>query len=101
MSEQARTAGRIAARTKGAARIPVGILLFAGAAHWLRLAELIDEVGWRHVVVIAFLAGVGFTVSLFITELASSSEEPLCHARVTSVRQPAASDTSEAAKMIL
>ena len=48
----------------------VGIAAFAWLAVRLRLARLPREVRWGHFVAAAALAGVGFTVSLFITELA-------------------------------
>ncbi len=48
----------------------IGIPLFAYAARWTRLGELPPGVGPRHLVGVAGLAGIGFTVSLFITGLA-------------------------------
>ena len=48
---------------------PIGIL----AASWLAvrsgLAELPNGVEWRHMVGVGFLAGIGFTMSLFIASL--------------------------------
>jgi len=49
---------------------PVGLLLGAYAATGLGLAALPAGVGWRHVVGVGALAGIGFTVSLFIAGLA-------------------------------
>ncbi len=48
----------------------VGITAFAWFAIRLRLATLPDGVRWSQFVAAAMLAGVGFTVSLFITGLA-------------------------------
>ena len=49
---------------------PLGILLAAALAVFgLRLA-LPDGVGWRHMTGVGFLAGIGFTVSIFIAGLA-------------------------------
>jgi NhaA family Na+:H+ antiporter len=48
----------------------VGISAFAWAAVRLRLARLPDDVSWGHLVGMAALAGVGFTVSLFVAALA-------------------------------
>ncbi|MEL6984730.1 MAG: Na+/H+ antiporter NhaA, partial [Actinomycetota bacterium] len=39
------------------------------------LAALPNGVNWRHMVGVGFLAGIGFTVSLFITDLAFTGEE--------------------------
>jgi NhaA family Na+:H+ antiporter len=49
---------------------PVGILLFCLAAVKLGLAELPEGVGWTTLTGGAFLAGIGFTMSLFIAGLA-------------------------------
>ncbi len=49
---------------------PIGITLAALIAVKAGLAVLPNGVGWRHMVGVGFLAGIGFTVSLFITELA-------------------------------
>ncbi len=48
----------------------VGISLFAVGAVRLGVARLPAGTGWRHVVGVAALAGIGFTVSLFIAGLA-------------------------------
>lgn len=41
----------------------------------LKLAELQEGVSWMHLCGVATIAGIGFTMSLFITELAFASEE--------------------------
>jgi NhaA family Na+:H+ antiporter len=41
----------------------------------LRIAHLPSGASWRHIVGIGFIAGIGFTVSIFITELAFSDNE--------------------------
>jgi len=49
---------------------PIGITLFAWLAVKLGLCELPRGVGWAHVVGAGLLAGIGFTVALFVASLA-------------------------------
>jgi NhaA family Na+:H+ antiporter len=49
---------------------PVGIMLFAWLAVRIGLARLPDGLGWTHMIGAALLAGIGFTMSLFIGTLA-------------------------------
>ena len=58
---------------------PIGIALFAWLAVTLRIAHLPRAISWRHILGVACLGGVGFTISLFITELAFGEGE-LAHA---------------------
>jgi NhaA family Na+:H+ antiporter len=48
----------------------VGILGMSGLAVGLRVADLPEGVGWRHIQGVSLLCGVGFTMSLFIASLA-------------------------------
>ncbi len=50
----------------------LGVTLFAWLAVRTGLSELPQGVGWRHVYGAGWLAGIGFTMSLFITDLAFS-----------------------------
>ena len=50
----------------------LGITLFAWIAVKLGISELPSGIGWRHVYGAGWLAGIGFTMSLFITDLAFS-----------------------------
>jgi NhaA family Na+:H+ antiporter len=52
---------------------PVGISAFAWLACRLGVAALPDGTNWAQLVGMAALGGIGFTVSLFITELAFES----------------------------
>ena len=61
---------------------PVGILLFAWLAIKLNLAQLPDKVSWRHLQGVAILAGIGFTMSIFIATLAFADPTRLLHAKV-------------------
>lgn len=49
---------------------PLGIVLFSWLAVRLGLGRLPDGVGWKMLVPSGVLAGIGFTMSLFIAELA-------------------------------
>lgn len=51
---------------------PVGILLFSFAAVSLGWCALPSKLKWKHVTGLGFLAGIGFTMSIFITLLAYS-----------------------------
>ena len=53
---------------------PVGILLFSLLAVWLGLARLPEKVTWPIVFAGGALAGIGFTMSLFIAELALAGD---------------------------
>lgn len=53
---------------------PVGILLMSWLAVKTKMAELPSEANWKHVTGVGFLAGIGFTMSIFITLL--SFNEP-------------------------
>lgn len=52
----------------------VGVLLFTWLMVRLRIASLPQYATWRHIAGVAMLAGVGFTMSLFITGLAFRDE---------------------------
>jgi len=53
----------------------VGIFIFSWLAVKLNIASLPSNVNWMHIYGAGILAGIGFTMSLFITNLAFSSEE--------------------------
>jgi NhaA family Na+:H+ antiporter len=53
---------------------PVGIIAASALAVRLRLASLPAALTWRGVAVVGVVAGIGFTMALFITELALPSE---------------------------
>lgn len=56
---------------------PLGISLFTWLAVRLRLADLPRGVTWRHIRGASVLAGIGFTMSLFVTQLAFSNQHAL------------------------
>src|SRR5690606_22911004 len=49
---------------------PFGILLFSYLTTVLRIANLPSEIKWKHIVGAGILAGIGFTMSIFIALLA-------------------------------
>ncbi|MBU2753405.1 Na+/H+ antiporter NhaA [Acidithiobacillus sp. CV18-2] len=53
----------------------VGISLVSWLAVRLRIAKLPQGVAWRHLLGAAWLAGIGFTMSLFISQLAFTQTE--------------------------
>jgi NhaA family Na+:H+ antiporter len=78
-------------------RVPIGIAaglfigkslgIFGGAYATARFtrAELSDDLQWRDVFAVSVLAGVGFTVSLLISELAYATDEHLLNLAKASV----------------
>jgi|GEM_PF-87425 len=54
---------------------PLGITLFSWLAVRSGLAVMHPALEWRHVFGVAWLGGVGFTMSLFISELAFGADE--------------------------
>jgi len=54
---------------------PLGIYLFTRLLTFLKWGELPKGVTWTHVIGAGFLAGMGFTMSLFITDLAFKDPE--------------------------
>lgn len=51
---------------------PIGILLMSWLSVKLKIAELPAHTGWAHVVGLGLLAGIGFTMSIFIALLSFS-----------------------------
>jgi NhaA family Na+:H+ antiporter len=61
---------------------PVGITLFAWLATKFRLAALPGDVSWRALHGVAWLGGIGFTMSLFVTNLAFTDERLITSAKI-------------------
>ena len=59
-----------------------GVFLASFAAVKAGVTELPPHVGWRHLLGAGALAGIGFTVSLFITELAFDAPEMVARAKM-------------------
>ncbi len=60
----------------------IGISFFSWLAVRLRLAQIPEGVHWRHLLGTAMLAGIGFTMSLFIANLAFGNSEALTAAKI-------------------
>ena len=60
----------------------VGISLFSWIAVRLGVARLPSGVQWKHLLGAAWLAGIGFTMSLFIAQLAFGSPEIVAQAKL-------------------
>ena len=62
------------------AGLVIGKVIGITAMSWLlvklKIAQLPYEVRWRHIIGVGFIAGIGFTVSLFIAELAFHTGSP-------------------------
>jgi len=61
---------------------PAGILLLSWLALKLNLAQFPKDVKWRHLIGGGFLAGIGFTMSLFIASLGLTDASLLQSAKV-------------------
>ena len=61
---------------------PAGVLLFVWVLVKLKIASLPRQMGWQHLVGVGLLAGVGFTMSLFITELAFDTPQNIAEAKI-------------------
>jgi len=53
---------------------PVGIALFSLLATKLKLASLPPGIKWKHIIGAGFLGGIGFTMSIFIDNLAFATD---------------------------
>lgn len=61
---------------------PLGIFLFSWLAVRLGLADLPQQVNWRQIAGVGVLGGIGFTMSLFITNLAFVTPQLVTDAKV-------------------
>jgi NhaA family Na+:H+ antiporter len=56
---------------------PAGITLVSLAAVWLGVCRLPSDLDWRHILGAGMLGGIGFTMSIFITNLAFPDDAAL------------------------
>ena len=59
---------------------PAGIFLFSYAAVALGWCRLPPDLGWRHVLGAGLLGGIGFTMSIFVTNLAFTGQADVINA---------------------
>lgn len=60
----------------------VGIMLFTRMVTWLNLASIPANIKWNHLLGAACFAGIGFTMSLFIAQLAFDNESLIQSAKM-------------------
>lgn len=60
---------------------PVGILLFSILATKIGVASLPSDIRWSHILGVGFLAGIGFTVSLFISGLSFNAPDIMIYSK--------------------
>ena len=61
---------------------PVGILLFSYAAVLMGICKLPPDLKWKHIAGAGMLAGIGFTMSIFVTLLAFNDLEHINIAKI-------------------
>lgn len=59
----------------------VGVTLFSWFAVKIKLAKLPSGANWKHVIGVGMLAGIGFTMSIFISLLSFSNDEYILEAK--------------------
>ncbi|RYD77139.1 MAG: Na+/H+ antiporter NhaA [Sphingobacteriales bacterium] len=62
---------------------PVGILLFSFIAVWAGLCQLPSGLKWKHIAGTGMLAGIGFTMSIFVALLAFDNELHISTAKIS------------------
>ncbi len=61
---------------------PLGIILFAWVAVKVKLSQLPDLIKWKHIIGAGLLAGIGFTMSIFITMLAFGDKSLIINSKI-------------------
>lgn len=54
---------------------PIGVVIFSWLSVKLGLASLPSRANWKHIIGLGFLAGIGFTMSIFVTMLSLDKPE--------------------------
>lgn len=63
----------------------IGITIVSWLLVKLKIAKLPNDMAWRHIIGVGFIAGIGFTVSIFITELAFPDSQTLVNTAKISI----------------
>ena len=63
----------------------LGIIIASWLLVRFKIARLPNGTSWRHVLGIGFIAGIGFTVSIFITELAFADNQSITNTAKMSI----------------
>jgi Na+:H+ antiporter, NhaA family len=61
---------------------PIGILLFCFLAIRSKVCQLPDQTNWGQLLGVGLLAGIGFTMSIFITNLAFDNDPIIQHSKI-------------------
>ncbi|MCB9187860.1 MAG: Na+/H+ antiporter NhaA [Flavobacteriales bacterium] len=59
----------------------VGVTIMVKLVRFLNLAKMPQDINWRHIIGVGFIAGIGFTMSLFVASLALTNEGYISQAK--------------------
>ena len=62
---------------------PIGVILFSFIAVTIGVSVLPRGLNWKHIIGVGFLAGIGFTMSIFITLLAYTDQSIITESKIT------------------
>jgi NhaA family Na+:H+ antiporter len=61
---------------------PIGIFVFSYLAVKMKLCSLPSDINWKTIIGVGFLAGIGFTMSIFITILAYNDDSIINNTKI-------------------
>lgn len=64
---------------------PLGIMLFTWLGTKLHVTEKPESAGWLSILVVSLLAGIGFTMSIFVAEIAFANNELMINISIISI----------------
>ena len=62
---------------------PIGVILFSFLAVTIGVSSIPEGLRWKHVIGVGFLAGIGFTMSIFITLLAYTDNTIITESKIS------------------